>query len=88
MIPAVKGAGTQTRFRNQWREPCWRSGSYNQAARRVATRTMEIMSGLVGGDSEALDIVRRAMPVAPEEEPPSPGDDNDEGFGSVYGRRR
>lgn len=59
--------------------------TYNQAARQAATRTMEIMSDLVGGDSEALDLVRQAMPAAPEsdERPgrrPGAGLDDDEGF--------
>ncbi|MFC0111444.1 YbaB/EbfC family nucleoid-associated protein [Kibdelosporangium aridum] len=42
--------------------------TYNQAARQAATQTMQIMAGLVGEDSEALDIVRQAMPELPATE--------------------
>jgi hypothetical protein len=38
--------------------------TYNQAA----AQTMEIMSSLVGQDSEAPDVVRRAMPELPATE--------------------
>ncbi|SER92964.1 Conserved DNA-binding protein YbaB [Actinokineospora terrae] len=61
--------------------------TYTQAARKAAARTMEIMSDLVGGDSEALDIVRRSMPADPEpDDRPRPHLDDDEGFGGVYGK--
>ena len=64
--------------------------TYQQAARQAATRTMEIMAGLVGQDSEALDLVRRTMPATGEPEdlrtpPPDPEDDG--GF-SGFGVRR
>ncbi|WP_018684156.1 YbaB/EbfC family nucleoid-associated protein [Actinokineospora enzanensis] len=63
--------------------------TYTQAARQAAARTMEIMSGLVGGDSEALDIVRQAMPELPDPDPaPDRPRDDDDGFGGVYGGRR
>jgi DNA-binding protein YbaB len=42
--------------------------TYNQAARQAASQTMDIMAGLVGPNSEALDIVRDAMPELPETE--------------------
>src|SRR4051812_4644621 len=42
--------------------------TYNQAARQAASQTMDIMAGLVGEDSEALDIVRESMPELPETE--------------------
>jgi hypothetical protein len=42
--------------------------TYNQAARQAASQTMDIMAGLVGENSEALDIVRESMPELPETE--------------------
>lgn len=64
--------------------------TYNQAARQAATRTMEIMSELVGGDSEALDLVRQAMPAPPEDEDPRRSGtniDDDGGFQGFRGDR-
>ena len=72
--------------------------TYNQAARQAATQTMEIMSGLVGQNSEALDLVRRAMPELPETEgeerlqdlrrPPSTQIDDEDGFQGFHGGGR
>ncbi|OLR93847.1 YbaB/EbfC family nucleoid-associated protein [Actinokineospora bangkokensis] len=62
--------------------------TYQQAARQAATRTMEIMAGLVGPDSEALDLVRQAMPAAPgPEAPDAPPSTEDDGFHGFGGRR-
>ncbi|MCG8918418.1 YbaB/EbfC family nucleoid-associated protein [Actinokineospora sp. PR83] len=66
--------------------------AYNQAARQAATRTMEIMADPVGRESEALDLVRRAMPVEPEPGGGAgghPGTENDDdgGFRGFGGRR-
>lgn len=69
--------------------------TYTQAARQAATQTMQIMSGLVGADSEALDIVRQAMPELPETEqderldglrrPPTTTIDDEDGFQGFNG---
>jgi DNA-binding protein YbaB len=69
--------------------------TYTQAARQAATHTMEIMTDLVGPNSEALDIVREAMPELPETEDdqrlddfrraPRTNIDDDDGFQGFNG---
>lgn len=46
--------------------------TYNQAARKAAEQTMEIMSTLVGPDSGALDILRESMPMPVDEQGHAP----------------
>lgn len=51
--------------------------TYGQAAAEAAQRTAQIMAGLIGQDNEAMDVLKAAMP-------PAPDDDEDDNAGKAW----
>ncbi|MDT7728500.1 MAG: hypothetical protein QOI21_5076 [Actinomycetota bacterium] len=48
--------------------------TYRQATTKAADRTLEIMAGLTGQDSEAVEFIKSTLPPREEPEPEPPAD--------------